>query len=69
MEHLMKTFALAAVAALLATTAFAAPAGWSRPGGYYDQVKGGSLIKPVDPCPTEPGQPGKCKLPKPPVAQ
>jgi hypothetical protein len=51
----MKTFALAAVVALLATTAFAAPAGWSRPGGYYDQVKGGSLSKPVGPCsPTTP---------------
>ena len=46
----MKTFALAAVVALLATTAFAAPAGWSRPGGYYDQVKAGSLSKPVDAC-------------------
>ena len=65
----MKTFALAAVVALLATTAFAAPAGWSRPGGYNDQVKAGSLIKPVDPCPAEPGPPGKCKLSKPPVAQ
>ena len=50
----MKTFALAAVVALLATTAFAAPAGWSRPGGYYDQVKGGSLIKPVDACKVDP---------------
>ena len=51
----MKTFALAAVVALLATTAFAAPAGWSRPGGYYDQVKAGSLSKPVGPCsPTTP---------------
>ena len=54
----MKTFALAAVVALLATTAFAAPAGWSRPGGYYDQVKAGSLSKPVGPSPTGPGQPG-----------
>lgn len=51
----MKTFALAAVVALLATATFAAdPAGWSRPGGYNDQVKGGSLSKPVDAC-TYPG--------------
>ena len=68
MEHLMKTFALAAVAALLATTAFAAPAGWSRPGGYYDQVKGGSLIKPVDACKIDPAT-QTCVKPKPPVAQ
>lgn len=47
----MKTFALAAVVALLATATFAAdPAGWSRPGGYNDQVKAGSLSKPVDAC-------------------
>jgi len=67
----MKTLALALAVAALATTALAAeaPDGWSRPSGYYDQVKAGSLIKPVDPCPAEPGQPGKCKLPKPPVAQ
>jgi hypothetical protein len=51
----MKTLLSAAIIALLATSAFAAPAGWSRPGGYYDQVKAGSLSKPVDPCsPTSP---------------
>ncbi len=69
----MKTFALAAVVALLATAAFAAPAGWSRPGGYYDQVKGGSLSKPVDACPIaaadrDPARPELCaSKPKPPT--
>ena len=65
----MKTFALAAVVALLATAAFAAPSGWSRPGGYNDQVKGGSLIKPVDACKIDPETLTCVKPPKPPVAQ
>lgn len=44
----MKTLLIAALAATLIVPALAAeaPEGWSRPGGYYDQVKGGSLSKP-----------------------
>ena len=40
----MKT-ALAVAFALVATSAFAAPAGYDRPGGYHDQVKAGSLSR------------------------
>lgn len=66
----MKTLALALAVAALATTALAAeaPDGWSRPSGYYDQVKAGTLIKPVDACKVDP-ETLTCVKPKPPVAQ
>jgi len=48
----MRYIALAAaLVALAGVPAIAAPEGWSRPGGYYDQVKAGSLSNPVEPCP------------------
>lgn len=65
----MKT-ALVVLFALAATSAFAAPAGWDRPGGYHDQVKAGSLSKPVDACPipyAERVSPGVCSKPLPPA--
>lgn len=68
----MKT-ALAVAFALVATSAFAAPAGYDRPGGYHDQVKAGSLSKPVDACPVaqkdrDPARPELCATkPKPPT--
>lgn len=67
----MKTLALALAVAALATTALAAeaPDGWSRPSGYYDQVKAGTLIKPVDACKIDPETLTCVKPPKPPVAQ
>jgi hypothetical protein len=50
----MKTFSVIALIAamLVGTVAYAAePEGWSRPGGYHDQVKANrSLSTPVDPC-------------------
>lgn len=62
----MKTLVSAAVIVLLANTALAAeaPEGWSRPGGYYDQAKAGSLSKPVEPCPLD-STTLTCKAPKP----
>lgn len=59
----MKAF-LAVTFALLASTAFAAPAGYSRPGGYFDQLKAGSLSKPVDACKIDTGT-GTCVKPPP----
>lgn len=57
---------IAALLALAAVTvpAMSAPAGWSRPGGYYDQVKAGSLSKPVDACRIDPVT-ETCVKPKP----
>lgn len=46
----MKTIlSLVIATALFTTSAFAAPAAYDRPGGYHDQVKAGSLSKPVEP--------------------
>ncbi len=61
----MKT-ALVVLFALAATSAFAAPAGWDRPGGYHDQVKAGSLSKPVDACKIDTAT-GACVKPLPPT--
>lgn len=59
----MKT-ALAVIFALFATSVFAAPAGWDRAGGYHDQLKAGSLSKPVDACKIDTGT-GTCVKPPP----
>jgi len=50
MEYAMRT-ALAVFFALAATAVFAALEEWSRPGGFNDQAKAGSLSGPVTPCP------------------
>jgi hypothetical protein len=57
---------LAVTFALIATAAFAAPAGYDRPGGYHDQVKAGSLSKPVDACKIDTAT-GACVKPLPPT--
>jgi hypothetical protein len=59
----MKT-AIAAIFALFATSALAAPAGWDRPGGYNAQVNAGSLSKPVDACKIDTAT-GTCVKPPP----
>jgi hypothetical protein len=61
----MKT-ALFFVFALFATSAFAVPAGYDRPGGYHDQLKAGSLSKPVDACKIDTAT-GSCVKPPPPT--
>lgn len=41
----MKTLSAILVSLALVGSAVAAPAGWSRPGGYFDQAQAGSIAK------------------------